>query len=84
MFLKILVITVDNQIMFRRYGQQPAISKSMPYDIASIMHLDAYAFSKNGRKTLASKQNDVLHPVKDKVSLSGYDVAKIRMMYECV
>ena len=75
--------TIDDQINFYRYSSQPAGSKSLPYDIDSIMHLDAYAFSKTGKKTLASKQNTVLQPVKAKVSLSGYDVEKIRSMYNC-
>ncbi len=76
-------IDTGKDIMFEKYSSQPV--SYLPYDIKSIMHFDAFAFTKAGQPTLISKQAGVqLLPASQKVALSATDVQKIRILYNCL
>ncbi|XP_074648504.1 astacin-like metalloprotease toxin 1 [Tubulanus polymorphus] len=55
-------------------------TQGMPYNYRSLMHYNAYAFSKNGKPTMTSKPaGEVLGPG----VLQPMDVERIRMLYKC-
>ncbi|GLH06640.1 Seminal metalloprotease 1 [Gryllus bimaculatus] len=48
------------------------------YDTGSIMHYDAYAFSKNGQKTIVAPR-----PIGQNSGFSSSDILKLEKMYGC-
>jgi hypothetical protein len=50
-----------------------------PYDYASIMHYDAFAFSKNGQPTIVTKPAGI--PIGQRNGLSQGDINAVAMLY---
>ena len=59
-----------------------ANTQNLSYDILSIMHYGAYAFSSNGQATIEAKQAGItLIDAYQKTSLSTSDVSALRLAY---
>ena len=53
------------------------------YDFHSVMHYDAKAFSKNGKKTIVVKNKNNRNIIGQRLRLSKGDAKRINTMYEC-
>lgn len=53
------------------------------YDYDSIMHYDAYAFTKNGKKTIVTKDPSAQNKIGMGHDLSESDVVELRRAYDC-
>ena len=51
--------TIGYQFAFRKYPRTTIDSLGTPYDYKSIMHYEAYDFSKNRKVTIAAKNSGV-------------------------
>ena len=56
--------------------------QNLPYDLDSIMHYGAYAFSKNGRKTIDVIGNSN-YPIGRKEAMSSLDIRGVNLLYDC-
>lgn len=65
---------------FDKYPSNVVTDYGFGYDVASVMHYPAYAFSKNGKPTIERRYhgNEVMG---QREGLSQIDVAKINKMY---
>lgn len=67
---------------FRKYTKEQVTNFGIGYDYGSVLHYSAFAFSKNGEKTILAK-----FPTQDimgqRIGLSSKDILKLRMMYKC-
>lgn len=52
------------------------------YDYGSVMHYSAYAFSKNGNKTIIPRQDEKIE-IGQRRGLSERDIEKLNLMYKC-
>ncbi|CAD7089224.1 unnamed protein product [Hermetia illucens] len=66
---------------FDKYSSSYVTDFGIGYDYGSIMHYDAYAFSKNGQKTIVTKDSSAT--IGQRNGLSSKDIAKIKAMYSC-
>ena len=57
------------------------MNQNTPYDLQSIMHYDAYAFSRNGQPTIVPRTSRVA--IGQRQGLSATDIAEIRDYYSC-
>lgn len=65
---------------FDLYTNSYVTSFGQDYDYKSIMHYGAYAFTKNGLKTIETKNSEVIG---QRTALSALDVKKVNVMYDC-
>ena len=65
---------------FRKYKHAFFDAKGFPYDKSSLMHYHNFAFSKNGRMTLASKTNRSEALGRDD-GFSKLDIGKLNAVY---
>jgi len=65
---------------FDKYGADIITNFGTPYDFGSVMHYDAYAFSKNGQKTIVTKNGEAIG---QRDGLSPIDIQKVNIMYKC-
>ncbi|KAJ8021462.1 Zinc metalloproteinase nas-15 [Holothuria leucospilota] len=66
---------------FIRYNQDTIDHLQTRYDYYSIMHYPMYAFSRNGRPTIAPRQSGV--SIGNRNDFSTTDILKINRYYEC-
>ncbi|KAK3738626.1 hypothetical protein QZH41_009487 [Actinostola sp. cb2023] len=66
---------------FEKYPHGKADTLNAPYDYGSIMHCPEYAFTRNGRKTIAPKRSGVR--IGQRRGLSKVDIQKIKKLYGC-
>jgi hypothetical protein len=64
-----------NANIFNYYGT--------PYDYHSIMHYGSSAASKNGARTILTKNSHFLNAIGQRVALSPGDVKRINVKYNC-
>lgn len=66
---------------FALYTNNYVTAFNQAYDYKSIMHYGAYAFTKNGLKTIeVTKGSDTIG---QRSYLSELDIKKVNLMYEC-
>jgi Astacin (Peptidase family M12A)/ShK domain-like len=65
---------------FQRYSRDEIDLFEQPYDFYSVMHYTNYAFTKNGEKTIVTRNGIQLI---DRMSLSEIDKIKINILYNC-
>ncbi|KAK7862557.1 hypothetical protein R5R35_000010 [Gryllus longicercus] len=63
---------------FDKYSSSVITNFGVAYDYGSIMHYDAYAFSKNGQKTIVAPQS-----IGQSSGFSSSDILKLEKMYGC-
>ncbi|XP_067672557.1 meprin A subunit beta-like [Haliotis asinina] len=68
---------------FRIHSASEMDTFGVPYDYYSIMHYNAYEFSKDDNKpTIIPKQSGVF--IGQRIRLSTYDIKKIQILYGCI
>merc|ERR1719452_323841 len=67
---------------FNKYSASQITPFGEPYDYQSVMHYGAYAFSKNGQKTI-ERLDECDAPLGNEVGLSQIDINKLNKMYKC-
>ena len=72
----------DKKDNFRKYSSTEVTNFAVQYDYGSVMHYPANAFSKNGDKTIFTK-NPPNAPIGQRVAYSVKDIVRIRAMYMC-
>jgi len=79
-----VTIKVNNirskQIADVNFGKKNADTLGSPYDYRSVMHYGARDFSKNGKKTIVTK-NGASIGQRDKAS--EIDIKKLKLLYQC-
>jgi len=65
---------------FRKYDSNYITGFGEAYDYGSVMHYSAYAFSKNGQRTIITKDGSAIG---QRNGLSQTDINKINKMYSC-
>ena len=58
-------------------------SHGTAYDYESIMHYGDYSFSKNGKKTIVTKDLKMQNVIGNRKGFSQLDVIQINRMYKC-
>lgn len=67
---------------FRAASSRFFTTQGVPYDIASIMHYDAYAFSRNGWPTIVPRDSSIpLNSLGQDNGFSQRDVQHINALY---
>jgi len=66
---------------FEKYPHGQVDTLNKPYDYGSIMHYSEYAFSRNGRKTIAPISLGVR--IGQRHDLSKIDIKQINNLYKC-
>ncbi|KAF2884811.1 hypothetical protein ILUMI_21344 [Ignelater luminosus] len=66
---------------FNKYSSNVTTSFGEKYDYDSVMHYSAYAFSKNGERTIITK--DPSAEIGQRLGLSDIDAIKLNKMYQC-
>ncbi|KAF2884810.1 hypothetical protein ILUMI_21343, partial [Ignelater luminosus] len=74
-------IQEDKKSNFNKYSSNLISSFGEQYDYDSVMHYSAYAFSKNGNKTILTKDPNA--KIGQRLGLSETDTIKLHKMYEC-
>ncbi|XP_077283114.1 seminal metalloprotease 1-like [Arctopsyche grandis] len=67
---------------FKKYNSFVTTDFGVPYDYDSVLHYSAFAFSKNGRKTIVPLQ-DNFGTIGQRTGLSDKDTLKLNRMYQC-
>ena len=67
---------------FRLIDESTGTTNNIPYDFDSIMHYDAYAFSRNNEPTIEPLSDTVsLGRLGQRSQLSQYDLDHVRELY---
>lgn len=66
---------------FKRHSSSKINSLGAPYDYGSVMHYQAYAFTKNGKPTIVAKRPWVT--LGNRNGLSSLDAYQIKKLYKC-
>lgn len=67
---------------FAMYTNNYVTAFGQDYDYKSIMHYGAYAFTKNGLKTIEVTKGS--QTIGQRSALSDLDIKKVNIMYDCV
>ena len=70
---------------FARYSRGEVSTLELPYDLRSVMHYDARAFSRNGRPTIVpvNSNNARLAELGQDDGMTKLDVKKLNTLYDC-
>ncbi|XP_066998537.1 zinc metalloproteinase nas-13 [Anabrus simplex] len=74
-------ILTGHEHNFKKYGTDTVTEYGVEYDYNSVMHYSAYAFSKNGNKTIVPL--DANAEIGQRVDFSQRDIEKLEIMYGC-
>lgn len=66
---------------FNKYDNTVVNTLNTPYDYASVMHYETYAFSVNGLPTIEPLTPGI--PIGQRVNLSAIDILEVRLFYNC-
>ncbi|XP_049574597.1 low choriolytic enzyme isoform X2 [Syngnathus scovelli] len=79
-----VIINYENIIQGAEQHFQIAPTNNLgtPYDYHSVMHFDAYAYSKNGKQTIIAKNRFITNFGRAK-EMSDNDYARVNRLYEC-
>ncbi|XP_011632701.1 zinc metalloproteinase nas-4-like [Pogonomyrmex barbatus] len=66
---------------FDKMNPNQVLDLGVGYDYSSVMHYSAYAFSKNGRKTIETKNPNAI--IGQREGFSKSDIEKLNKMYKC-
>lgn len=66
---------------FNKYGRDTIDSLGTPYDYASVMHYDSYAFSANRRPTILPNKQGVT--IGQRNGISSIDAKQMNLLYKC-
>lgn len=76
-------VSDEYQYAYDKYGPDRITDFGIAYDYKSVLHYNQYAFSKNGKKTITTKDPSMQNIVGTITSLSTKDIAKMKAMYNC-
>lgn len=69
---------------FNKISENVATTQSIPYDLRSVMHYDAYAFSTNGRPTIEPQNSRVkLSNIGQRQGFTDLDLQHVNALYGC-
>jgi hypothetical protein len=69
---------------FNKINENVATTQRIPYDLRSIMHYDAYAFSTNGRPTIEPRNTRVkLSNIGQRQGFTDLDLQHVNTLYGC-
>ena len=69
---------------FDKLSQGAATTQGLTYDLRSIMHYDAYAFSNNGRPTIEPRDTGVkLSSIGQREGFTDLDLQHVNILYGC-
>merc|ERR1719357_204441 len=68
---------------FKMKSESDVTHFELPYDYKSVMHYSALAFSKNGRKTIITKDPEKQKFIGQRKGVSELDIKLVREMYNC-
>ncbi|XP_026479964.1 zinc metalloproteinase nas-8-like [Ctenocephalides felis] len=71
----------NHQHNFNKYAATTVQDFGVSYDYSSVMHYSAYGFSKNGQKTIVTKDPAMSEVIGQRVKLSDKDILKLNAMY---
>uniref|UniRef100_A0A182MQ71 Metalloendopeptidase n=1 Tax=Anopheles culicifacies TaxID=139723 RepID=A0A182MQ71_9DIPT len=75
-------IQEGTQNNFNIYGSNVVTDFNVRYDYGSVMHYGATAFSKNGQKTIVTKDPNAT--IGQRLGMSERDISKLNWMYGCL
>jgi len=68
---------------FARYSRSEVSTLSLPYDIESVLHYSATAFSRNGQYTIRPWQTSYVSKLGQRRGMTRYDIQKLNALYKC-
>ena len=81
-FFFIDVQFIGRQSQFQITDLSRATYQGIPYDIGSVMHYNARAFSRNGEATILPVDTSIpLNQIGQRVGLSASDIQHVRALY---
>jgi len=85
-YVSIYQQNIMNGMGFNFNKQKNIDSLGTKYDLSSMMHYSATAFSKNGQRTIVTKDSSKQHLIDTNNVISGFsqtDVKQLNLMYKC-
>jgi hypothetical protein len=68
---------------FKKYTEAQVSNFGTPYDYDSIMHYSKWAFTRDGRDTIITRDKSYADKIGQRVRLSNGDITRINRMYNC-
>jgi len=68
---------------FNKYDANTITNFGVEYDVVSVMHYNAYAFTKNGFATIIPYDIDLIDGMGQNVGMTNLDIQRLNAMYEC-
>jgi len=68
---------------FARYSRSEVSTLSLPYDIESVLHYSATAFSRNGQYTIRPWKTSYVSKLGQRRGMTRYDIQKLNTLYKC-
>ncbi|KAL7645896.1 UNVERIFIED_CONTAM: hypothetical protein RMT77_002793 [Armadillidium vulgare] len=68
---------------FEKYNTDFVTTFGVKYDYNSVMHYHSTAFSKNGKRTIVTKDPKYRDKIGQREKLSSNDLQKLKKMYKC-
>ncbi|XP_052852405.1 seminal metalloprotease 1 [Drosophila gunungcola] len=76
-------ITEGTEGNFNKYDNETVEDYGEPYDYSSVLHYQAYAFSKNGEMTIVPLQEGAEELMGQRLQMTQSDINKLNVMYKC-
>jgi len=76
-------IIEDMEHNFNKYDADYITNFNVPYDVVSVMHYNAYAFTKNGFATIIPYDISLIDGMGQHVGMTDLDIQRLNAMYEC-
>jgi len=74
----------QNKHNFNKYSEDVVHHYDLPYDYRSVMHYGASDFTKNGKKTIITKDPKMQDVIGQRSGVTAGDIALVKKMYKCL
>lgn len=81
MFLHTLLYCVGTSHNFVKLSNEAVSTQGITYDTGSIMHYNAYAFSRNGKPTIVAQRGVSTDQMGQRMRFTSLDVQHINTLY---
>ncbi|KAJ6647407.1 Meprin A subunit beta [Pseudolycoriella hygida] len=68
---------------FNKYGADVITNFGVEYDVVSVMHYNAYAFTRNGFATIIPYDISLIDGMGQHIGMTDLDIKRLNAMYEC-
>jgi len=84
-YVEILSQNIEPEKMhnFQKYSSRQVTHYGLPYDYESVMHYGSYDFSKNGMRTIRTKDSSKQGVIGNAKGISDLDIELVKKMYNC-